>query len=162
MKIVNEINSKKDYYTTSSCSGRIVLLEMKFRKKNQCSWIFTKHGKATFIEIAKSLKINKKINKIWLKQEPVILHVRCKNLDSAKKLLDVSRKIFKRAGIISLSDKKIVIEIIGSDRLETIIADKNFVADEKYVKQLVKYANKNFEENKRKIQVFLGIVRGNI
>ncbi|MBI2659990.1 hypothetical protein HYX07_02415, partial [Candidatus Woesearchaeota archaeon] len=28
VKIVNCINSKSDYYTTSSCAGRIVLLEM--------------------------------------------------------------------------------------------------------------------------------------
>ncbi|MBI3035394.1 hypothetical protein HYY71_03655 [Candidatus Woesearchaeota archaeon] len=31
-EIVDIINSKKDYYATSSCAGRIVLLEMKSKK----------------------------------------------------------------------------------------------------------------------------------
>ena len=33
-KILSKINSKKDYYTTSSCSGRIVLLEKLSNKKS--------------------------------------------------------------------------------------------------------------------------------
>ena len=153
-EIINIINSKKDYYTTSSCSGRIVLLERLFRKKNESNWIFVKHYKIKFNEIKNHLK-NKIKNEIWFKQEPLILHVRCRGLKSAKELLDASRKIFKRAGIISLSNEKIVVEIIGSERIDAIIADRNFVADEKYLRNLVKYANRNFEENKRKGERFL-------
>ena len=65
-EIVDEINSKKDYYTTSSCAGRIVLLEMKSKKKNDCDWILTKHGKVNLNEILISLNNyqikNKKTN----------------------------------------------------------------------------------------------------
>ena len=57
-RLVNEINSKKDFYTTSSCAGRIVLLELKSRKKTNCSWIFTKHDKVNFKEIIGSLEAN--------------------------------------------------------------------------------------------------------
>lgn len=46
-------------------------------------------------------------------------------------------------------------EIVGSERLETIIADKNFVADESYIKEMVKHANSNFAENKKKSERFL-------
>jgi len=157
-KILNKINSKKDYYTTSSCSGRIVLLEKLSSKKNEAKWIFTKHTKIKFNEIKNHLK-NKIKNEIWFKQEPLILHVRCRDLKSAKKLFDASRKIFKRAGIISLSDKKIVVEIIGTERIDAIIADKDFAADENYLKNLVKYANINFEENKRKSERFLKLIK---
>ncbi|MBI2650719.1 hypothetical protein HYX04_05425, partial [Candidatus Woesearchaeota archaeon] len=156
--IVNTINSKKDYYTTSSCAGRIVLLEMKSKRKDECSWIFAKHGEVNSSEIENSLKRyntknkkNKKIkNQIWFRQQPVILHVACRNLDAAKKLLDAARKIFKHSGIISVSDRKIVVEIIGNERIEAIIADKDFAMDENSIKKLIKYANENFEENKRK------------
>ena len=157
VKILNQINSKKDYYTTSSCSGRIVLLEKLSNKKSDSRWLLNKHNKLKFNEISKLLKNNIK-NEIWFKQEPIILHVRCRNIDSAKKLLNASRKIFKRAGIISLSEKKIVVEIIGTERIDTILADKNFAADENYLKQLIKYANRNFEENKRKSERFFRII----
>ena len=155
LKLVNEINSKNDYYTTSSCAGRIVLLEMKNGKKNECSWIFAKHDKVNFKEIFESLNIHKNKNEVWLSQQPLILHVACRNLDKAKIFLDASRKIFRRAGIIAVTERKVTIEIIGSEHLETIVADKNFVVDEKYLKQLIKYANKNFEDNKRKINQFI-------
>ena len=157
--IIEEINSKKNYYTTSSCSGRIVLLEKLSNKKNESKWIFTKHNKVSFKEIFSILNKNKIKNEVWFKQEPLILHIRCRNLNSAKKLLKASRKIFRRVGIISLSEKKIVIEIIGSERIDAIVADKNFVADKKYIKELVKYADKNFVENEKTSKLFLILIR---
>ena len=160
VKIVNEINSKKDYYTTSSCSGRIVLLEMKSRKKNECDWIFAKHGKVEFDEIINALKNKSKIKKqIYFKQQPLILHIACRNIDAAKNLLDAARKVFKHSGIISFNNKRVVVEIIGNERIETIIADKNFVADENYIKKLVNYANENFLQNKIKSGRLLRIIK---
>lgn len=166
-EVVDKINSKKDYYTTSSCAGRIVLLEMKSKKKNECNWIFTKHDKTKYNELINSLKKYKQKNKnqkhqIWFKQQPIILHVACRNLNAANKLLNISRKTFRRAGIIGITRRKMMIEIIGDDRLETIIADKDFVADEKYLKNLIKYANENFMENKKKSGRFLKILKNNI
>ena len=180
VKIVDCINSKSDYYTTSSCAGRIVLLEMKSRKKNDCGWIFSKHDKVNFNEINNALKHNNQKtrelplnagkkedtslgssakNPIWFKQQPIILHVACRSLDAAKRLLEAARKMFKHSGILSITDRKTTIEIIGSEKIDTIIADRDFIADEKYIKQLVKYANHNFAENKRKSERFLRFIK---
>ncbi len=161
IKVVKLINSKKDFYTTSSCAGRIVLLEMKSKKKNECNWILSKHGTINYNEIIKTIKNNQENRikyEVWFKQQPLILHIACRNLNYASKLLDKTRKIFRRAGIIALSSKKVVLEIIGDERLETIVADEKFVADEKYLKELVKYANRNFADNKKKIGRFLKIL----
>lgn len=159
IRLVNEINSKKDFYTTSSCAGRIVLLEMKSKKKNKCRWIFAKHGKVNFSEIFGSLKNQKFRHPIWFKQQPIILHIACRNLDAAKRLLEISRKIFRRAGIISITNRKVTIEVIGDERIETIVADKNFVANEIFVENLIKYANENFDENKKKSEKLHKLIR---
>jgi tRNA wybutosine-synthesizing protein 3 len=185
--LVSIINSKSDFYTTSSCAGRIVLLEMRSKKKNECDWIFAKHGKVTFNEVNSalnkfSMKNNdvKNINEtkihnsrttakkpnnaikyeVWLKQQPLILHVACRNLDAAKRLLETSRKLFKKAGIIGLTERKITVEVIGSEHIETIVMDQNFAADEKYLKELVKHANVKYEENGKKTNLFLSLVKG--
>ena len=173
-EIVGLINSRKDHYTTSSCAGRIVLLEIKSKRKDECSWIFAKHDKIKLNEIKNTLKryikngpitkINNKIknnqkNQVWFKQQPIILHAACRNIEAANKLLDISRKIFRRAGIIGITKRKVMIEIIGDEKLDTIIADKDFVADEHYIKKLIKYANENFAENKRKSEMFLMIIK---
>ncbi|MBI3035395.1 hypothetical protein HYY71_03660 [Candidatus Woesearchaeota archaeon] len=97
-------------------------------------------------------------HQIWLKQQPLILHIACRKLDAANKLLETSRKTFRRAGIIGITKRKVMIEIIGDERLETIVSDKNFVADGNYIRQLAKYANENFEENKRKSERFLKLL----
>ncbi len=157
--LIKIINSKSDFYTTSSCAGRIVLLEMKSRRKNECVWVFAKHEKVNFEEINGSLKNKKSNHQIWFKQQPLILHVACRNTESAKKFLDLSRKLFKKAGIIGLTQRKVTIEVAGSEHLETIAADKNFSADEKYLKKLIECANRNFSENKRKIKKFEKIIR---
>ena len=44
-QLVKKINSSDNYYTTSSCAGRIVLLEKKSDKKQEIRWLFKKHGK---------------------------------------------------------------------------------------------------------------------
>lgn len=174
VKLIDEINSKDDFYTSSSCAGRIVLLDMKSSRKNECNWIFAKHDKVNFKEINDAIKkhsndrksnneksnnnnkLNKKNNyELWFKQQPLILHVACRDLESAKIFLETARKIFRRAGIIAITERKITIEIIGSEHLETIVADKNFVADKFFLKVLIKYANRNFRENKKKINKFL-------
>jgi len=152
--LIKEINSKNNYYTTSSCAGRIVLLEMNSRKKNECSWIFKKHDKVSFDEIFYSLKNKKFRFPIWFKQQPLILHVACRDLESAKRFLETARKIFRRAGIIAITERKVTIEVIGSGHLETIVAEKNFICDKIFLKVLVKYANRNFEENRKKIGKF--------
>jgi len=158
LKLVNEINSKGNYYTTSSCAGRIVLIEMRSSKKYECHWILAKHEKVKFYETANALKNHKSNNEVWLKQQPLILHVACRNLDSAKVLLNCARKIFKRAGIISITGNKIMLEVIGTDHLDTLIKKGKIIPDEKYLKELVKSANGNFEDNKKKIRGFLKIM----
>ena len=153
--LVEKINSLDEYYTTSSCAGRIVLLEKKSEKKNESGWLISKHSEITAEEIISALKQNHS-GEIWLKQEPMILHVRCRDLESAKKLLELSHDIFKRSGITAISDKGFLIEIIGTKRIDCIIGDKGKVfADENFLREIVGYANMNFVENNKDIEKLL-------
>ncbi len=73
----------------------------------------------------------------------MILHVACRTIENAQKILDISSMAgFKHSGIIT-TRKKIVVEIIGSEQFDTIIAKhgKLFVGDE-YLRLLVNEANK--------------------
>ena len=157
-KLVALINSKENYFTTSSCSGRILLIEKKSDKKQDARFVFAEHKKADFKVIKKSLiKLPK--NDLWLKQESIILHVACKTIEDAEKLLKLIRDTgIKRAGIISLG-KKIILEIIGTEAMETIIAkDGKLLVSEGYLKELVKEANKKLLRNKNKIdELFFSI-----
>lgn len=150
--LIGLLNSHKDYYTTSSCSGRILLVEKKTDKKKDARFAFAEHKKADFKAIKQSLKKLPE-NDIWLKQESIIMHVCCRDLGAAKKLLKIVRDLgIKRAGIINIG-KRIIIEIIGTEAMETIIARNcKMLFSDDYLKILVKEANKKLERNKNKIK----------
>ncbi|HLD18698.1 MAG TPA: hypothetical protein VJB90_01685, partial [Candidatus Nanoarchaeia archaeon] len=67
------INANQNYYTTSSCAGRILLITLG-KKKQNTKWIFTSHNKIRFIEISDYLKKLPK-EKVYFRQEAFILHV---------------------------------------------------------------------------------------
>ena len=150
----DEINNSLNEYNKNNKNKKIRELPLKVMSRMRVSEAKLAHNSLE----ETSFESNPK-HQIWFKQQPLILHVACRNLDAAKRLLDLSRKIFRRAGIIGITKRKVMVEIIGDERLETIVADKDFVADENYIKQLIKYANENFMENEKKSEKFLRVIK---
>ena len=118
--LLNMLNQNNDYYTTSSCSGRVYLWRGS-GKKNETQWLRVSHDFITpdFLKLTRTAPIPN-INDsglIWLRVEPLILHIACKDLESANKLLAVIRKLYKKSCLLSVSSK-IIVEIRGSEFLE--------------------------------------------
>ena len=109
---INIINQQENYYTTSSCSGRVYLWKGS-GKKNETQWLKVSHDliDETFFEMKENSGL------IWLRLEGFIMHLVCKDLVSATTLLDEVRKIYKKSCILSASNK-IIVEIRGSEFME--------------------------------------------
>lgn len=138
--VLDAINSMDDYYTTSSCSGRIMIMEPS--KERHVDWLYVTHGKITAEDVKKHMTRSS-----WLKQTGIILHIACRTLDDADKMLKGIREAgFKRAGLIST--KKCVIEIIGT---ESMAAPLNNATDD-YVAVLVDEANKLMDRTKNSLE----------
>lgn len=154
--LVDFINSLRNYYTTSSCSGRIVLLQRISEKKQDAKWVFKSHSPVSFKQIKKSLKLS---SSLWFRQEPAIFHICCRRLGDAQFLINAARSVgFKRTGIQSL--KKIMVEVASSDYIDTIIARNNkLLVDERYLKVLVDEANKKLKRNKEKVKEFYRLLK---
>ena len=93
--LCNKINSMKDYYTTSSCSGRITLVKDN-TKKLPGLFLWRTHKKISFEEIAREIVIlsssdDKDSKIVYFKQEPCLLVVSCRNPESQKKLFEIAR-----------------------------------------------------------------------
>ena len=103
--LLNLINSKDNYYTTSSCAGRIVLLsEPKSGKKKDFEWLYVSHSKAIYKDISKILQEIPE-ETIWLNMEPFIFHVCARSLDDANKFLEILRLVgLKHSGILSTTN----------------------------------------------------------
>jgi len=150
--LIDFLNKSHDFYTTSSCSGRIMLIELsKDNRKDKAEWLFYSHERVSFSDIIKALRKYKSKKELWFKQEPLILHICSKNLGNAKKLISLAiQSGFKKASIIALS-RRIIIEIRGTDYISTLVGKNGkILVDEKYLREVLSIANKKLESNLKK------------
>jgi tRNA wybutosine-synthesizing protein 3 len=152
VKLCDKINKLENYYTLSSCSGRIVLLK-NLVKKQPGMFIFRSHEKISFDEIKKALLEYDGKDSLIFKQEQPILHVACKTLNDAENILKKAQEAgFKHSGIMSIADSRIVVEIIGSEQLSLpIYANSKILVDDYFLNVLVKESNQRMEISWKKI-----------
>jgi tRNA wybutosine-synthesizing protein 3 len=154
-KIINlceKINSLDDYYTTSSCAGRIVIM-IDNEKKEPNLFVYVYHDLISFKKLKDDLNKIKIKKLIRYKQEPGILHVACESLKDAQKLLDKAKLVgWKRSGIIA-SGNRFVVELTNTEKLEFPIFDNGkILVDDNFLKLVVKISNENLKKSWLKIE----------
>ena len=152
---VDYINSITDLYTTSSCSGRIVLLKVPASgKKKDAEWLYVTHSSADRDKIMEILE-KPPFEQVWLRQEPFILHVCARTISCADLLLDVCRESgLKHSGMISAKENPVV-EIVGQDHMDVPLSqDKALKTDTAYMSFIVEEANKKLALNHRRLARF--------
>jgi tRNA wybutosine-synthesizing protein 3 len=142
------VSKTKNFFTSSSCSGRIVLLSLdKSESKKEGAFFRKWHRKVKVKEILSAIK-SFDGQSLWLKQEPIILHMGTDSLENAKKIFDLCVAAgIKRCGIITFSDEKFIVEVLGSQMTSIPIKDKKFEVSEDYIKFVVPKLNEKFEKN---------------
>ena len=151
--ILKKINSYDEYYTSSSCFGRIVLLEIpKIGDKKNAKSLGKWHRTIEINEFKEAFKKSEK-GQLWLLSQAPIIHVFSKDLESGDKLVKKAVSCgFKNSGFRSIS-KNIVIEITSTERLDCPIGfDSELYCDEKYLKLLVKIANNIIKKSTSKLE----------
>ena len=155
-KLVELINSKKDFYTTSSCSGRIVVLSVPDSgKKNKSKWLFVSHELVKYKDFEEAIESKNLVkDTTYLRCEPFIVHVVARDMGLALAFLKITKEMgLKRCGIISAKNR-IVLEIIGLDWIISPIAVENkLIVGNDYLKFLVTEANNKLKKNKQKISL---------
>lgn len=147
--IVTRINEKEDFCTTSSCAGRITLLERKSLKKIDANWLLASHQPVCFDEIKKQMKSE---HDVWLMQESCILHVFCRTLTAAQRFLNICHAIgFKRSGIFNT--KHIMIEMMGNEKVEAIVIKQGKVLiDDDSLAVYINECNTRMLKNRKRME----------
>jgi len=150
LPLVRLINSKKDFYTTSSCAGRIILIK-ETGKKREKVFLFKKHAPVSFNEIKKALKNAGCKETIYLKHEPCIMHIACSTFNDAIALTSAARNAgWKKSGIIS---RKNIVEMLSTEILAAPVACKGkILVPDAYLKFLVNECNKKLAGTRIKIK----------
>ncbi|XP_029473898.1 tRNA wybutosine-synthesizing protein 3 homolog isoform X3 [Rhinatrema bivittatum] len=102
VSLVRFINERDPFFTTSSCSGRVTLIDgcshdFEVKKKN-CSWLLVTHQKCQKDDVIAALQ--RASGDAVLKFEPFVLHVQCRQLEDAQLLHSVALNAgFRNSGI---------------------------------------------------------------
>ena len=125
-------------------------------KKQEHAFIFSTHDRTNVEEIKDALKFDKraKAAMIYLKEEPCILHVACRTIENAGKLVNIARQSgWKKSGIISTRQGKVMTELISTEILAAPVSDMGkLLFEDSYLRTLVSEANKKLMQTREKIK----------
>lgn len=151
--LCDKINSLENYYTTSSCAGRVVIMLDK-EKKGKGLFEFVEHDLINFKKLKNELnKMCGNPHLVKFKQEPCIIHIACKTLSDAEKMLDYAQLAgWKKAGIIA-TGKRFVVEMSGTEKLEFLIMNNGkLLVNNEFLELIVKKCNENLKKSWGKIE----------
>jgi len=150
LDIIELINAHKNYYTTSTCSGRIQVIDIDNLSSMRGKRIINKHSEISTQEIL-PLSFN---NFLFLMAEPPIFHIVAKDLEAAKKLLEISHNIgFKRTGIRDVKNERFVVEVLSTEFLKIPLGKngKLWFSNEN-LNEVVKISNALLKRGKNKLE----------
>lgn len=157
LPLLSSINSHPDYYTTSSCAGRITLfVEPTSQKKYDGQWLLSTHDELQQTELRDALSLISTTKEMVLfEQEAGILHICCRTLQAAQELVDAAKFCgLKRSGIMS-TRRRIMVELLSTERVEAPIAKEGILlVSEDYLEHLRIFANLRLMRTRKKLDAF--------
>ena len=146
--LIELINKNKHYFTTSSCSGRIALIEGGKKHENAVLW---KSHDVVDVEILEhNLRIKHKGRGIlWLKVEPCMITLISSSVKNASEIVNLAKGAgWKKSGFSISRKGRIIIELASTENLAIPLHNM----DEKILKFFVKEANKKLRKTHQKIK----------
>jgi tRNA wybutosine-synthesizing protein 3 len=158
--ILQKINARADYYTTSSCSGRIVLILLpEIGAKREAVFLGNWHRAVERVEVLAAMEDAPFAEgELWLLAQSPIIHVACRTVEKAGVLLRLALDAgFKYSGMkgIARDTGIVVVEMLSTERMDVPVASRDKVlVDEAYVGFIVTKANFVLHRGKEKLKRF--------
>nr|AAI14026.1 TYW3 protein [Bos taurus] len=158
LEIVQLLNGQEQFFTTSSCAGRIILLDRSVNgsevQKQNCCWLLVTHKACVKDDVIVALQKAK--GDAILKFEPLVLHVQCRQLQDAQILHSVAIDSgFRNSGITVGKRGKTMLAVRSTHGLEVPLSHQGkLMVTEEYINFQLKIANQKMEENKKRIERF--------
>jgi len=153
--IIEKLNGIDEFFTTSSCSGRIVIMELpSIGNKIDARFLGKWDDKIKIQDIKNALE-NAEKGEIWMLAQPPIFHVSASDVNAASKLIKVAKQSgFKNSGIRSIG-KRVTVEVRSTEEVDVPLGiDGKLLCDEKYLSLLVSIANEIMDRIEKKLKVF--------
>jgi len=155
LPLLTVINESNYYYTSSSCAGRIVLLQLpQIGDKQNAQFLGKWHQTIKPDELTSASK-NADVGQLWLLAQAPIIHLTAKTTAAANSMLKTAISCgFKNSGLRSL-DKKLIVEICSTERLDAPVGkDGVLFCNDEYLELLISIANEVLEKSREKLSRF--------
>ncbi|KAL8561218.1 hypothetical protein ACOMHN_024475 [Nucella lapillus] len=155
LDLVNVINVQADCFTTSSCSGRVIVVDNTDEhgeiQKQGCHWLYVTHEEACLDSVKACLQKVK--GAATFKFEPLVMHIQVRTLETAQRLHATAvASGFRNSGISIGGKGKIVVAVRSTHCMEVPLScDGQLLVSDKYLDHLVQCANKKMQENINRI-----------
>lgn len=161
--ILELINTMEGFYTSSSCSGRIVLLEIpQIGDKRGATFLGVWHRTIDREEMeGAATKATQGL--LWLLAQAPILHVGVQTMELANTMVKTAISCGFKNSAVKSTGRKIVIEICSTERLDAPLGrDGRLFCDNEYLTLLVEIANEVMKRSKEKLNRFEKRLSNNI
>ena len=119
LPLLRLLNTHRDVYTTSSCSGRIMVAEAvrpSYSKGRGFRPVAKWHHPVPAELVAEAIA---EVDNAWLMVRGAILHLAAADAKTAYRLAEIGRETgHKHSGIIAMNRGGIFVEILGEERLD--------------------------------------------
>lgn len=150
LPLLDAINGHPDYYTTSSCAGRVALLQMpKLADKRNAKFHAKWHRPVDWEDFYKAVRAWDKEEELYLVSQSPVVHVACRSIEAAVKLRGQGAACgAKYSNLRSLtlepdgSPKKFIVELLSTENMNMPIAGRGkLYPDEDYLRFLLDTGN---------------------
>jgi tRNA wybutosine-synthesizing protein 3 len=151
-QVLEQINSLNGFYTSSSCAGRIVLLQIPtIGDKCGASFLGIWHRKIAPNEFLASVS-QATIGLLWLLAQSPIIHIGAETLNHANSMVKTAISSGFKNSSVKSTGKKIIIELASTERLDAPIGrDGLLFCDEQYLQLLIEISNEIIERSQNKL-----------
>jgi tRNA wybutosine-synthesizing protein 3 len=160
LPLIDYANSLPDYYTTSTCAGRISLFHDPGSKPGS-AWVGKWHRMVEEKEVLAAMEKIPSTGTVWFMHEPTIVHIACRDIERAVALVNLARNCgYKKVGILSCKPDRVLVEICGTERIDAPVAEKGkVITSEKYIKYLVGVSNRKYKKGALRLKRLEGNLR---
>ncbi|HDO19254.1 MAG TPA: hypothetical protein ENG74_00850 [Thermoplasmatales archaeon] len=154
ISLLEVINRSEHMFTTSSCSGRIVIIEVPYPgAKPGATFLGKWHSEVTVDDVRDAIA-KAKSGYLWFMVHPPIIHIVSDDIRMAERVVKAGLSSgFKNSGMRAASDK-IVIELRSTERMDVLLGkDKKLYFSEGYIKLLCETSNYMLKKGKDKLKM---------
>ena len=146
------INSIEGIYTTSSCSGRIgIIEEPALGAKPLSRWLIKVHRKIEFDEAKNALK-NARKGLIFLKSQPPIFHIVAEDMEKAKKLHELGLASGFKYTTFKVISNRYLVEINATEYLTAPLGkDGRVLVSDEYLRFAIEIGNSMLRRSKGRL-----------